>query len=788
MVKWILRLTRNDGLKINILFLQALKTQTDFSNGIQMSAGPHPTFEQTMAEHPTIELRHSIATRLLKIVFSVYFCVTVVVTVTHLVKEYRYTKAEIKEEIKKLALAFEPGLGAALWSFNKPGVESTIFGMQKIDSISGVKIVNDQGKEVASNGMVIDSQGGIKIVSKNQQAEKQTDSTFFTGMFGYGFPIYHTDVENITREVGYGTIYSKENIVIQRVQYGFILIVINAIIKTAALWIIFLFFVRKIVGKPLESLTRATERISLEQLDNIKINIQTKGRNELKILEETFNTMIQKLKVAKAELDDNAYQLEKRNHELSKMSTDLKHSNKRLTMILDNTKTLALVRNKMEAMVHTSHTILHTIPCSQSPEIQLVYHELQDDDSEGYMSFRMPPSLISSGSKALEKNKQFVDIKPSFTSHLPTAIKLSDGMIEETRSHLKEDQLHIVACRDQKLLGMIQIKHVNQSDFTVEHQEFVDTLSQFLSLTLEEIEMTQNLENKVKERTHDLEEALHQLNQKHTQLKNTQTQLVQAEKMAGLGTLVAGVAHEINNPVNFVYSGSQILETHLTKLKDYIFSIAEDDASEELKKSFEERFQRLFQFSEAILNGSNRIKTIVADLRTFSRLEEAEKKTVFIVESIESTIRLIQTEYKQYVDFQCDFQANPQIECWSSQLNQVFMNLMVNACQAIRQKQEETNDYSKGILSITTSMPADQLIISFQDTGCGMSEEVKTKIFEPFFTTKPVGEGTGLGMSISYGIVEKHQGKIEIHSVVGEGTTFTLVLPLQLTRAPEQNY
>ena len=148
------------------------------------------------------------------------------------------------------------------------------------------------------------------------------------------------------------------------------------------------------------------------------------------------------------------------------------------------------------------------------------------------------------------------------------------------------------------------------------------------------------------------------------------------------------------------------------------------------------------------------------------------------MEGIESSLRLVEAEYKRRVEFICDFQANPPIECWPAQLNQVFMNIMVNACQAIVAKQKQTADESSGTLTIHTEIQENQVAIRFQDTGCGMPQETQEKMFEPFYTTKPVGEGTGLGMSISYGIIEKHQGRIIVDSVINVGTTIRIILPL----------
>lgn len=263
-------------------------------------------------------------------------------------------------------------------------------------------------------------------------------------------------------------------------------------------------------------------------------------------------------------------------------------------------------------------------------------------------------------------------------------------------------------------------------------------------------------------------------------LKKTQSQLVQSEKMAGLGTLVAGVAHEINNPINFVNSCSQSLEERAQELKAFINELMGEKPDQEIIQMFEEKFTPIFKNLSAILDGSQRIKTIVTELRTFSRLDEAEQKRVKVLEGLRSTINLIKTQYRDQVEFVYDFQADPELECWPAQLNQVFMNMIVNACQAIISKQKQTGDKIPGKLTVITQVQDQSLAVRFQDTGCGIPKEIQSKLFEPFFTTKEVGEGTGMGLSISFGIVEKHRGKIMFESTVGEGTTFTILLPLNL--------
>jgi signal transduction histidine kinase/response regulator of citrate/malate metabolism len=305
---------------------------------------------------------------------------------------------------------------------------------------------------------------------------------------------------------------------------------------------------------------------------------------------------------------------------------------------------------------------------------------------------------------------------------------------------------------------------------------------------------SKELEQEVKERTDvlaitnlQLQREIREREKAMTELKQTQIQLVHSEKMAGLGTLVAGVAHEINNPVNFVNGIAQNLQSDISGLKKFIFELAGDEADEKFTQLFANHFQKIESNLSDIFEGSQRIKTIVRDLRIFSRLDEAELKSADVTEGIISTIRLIQAKYKKDVEFICDFEIRREIDCLPAQLNQVFMNIMVNACQAIQEKQELSGSREMGKVYIKTfiadirknsNSDLPLLAIEFTDNGPGMTEEVKKRIFEPFFTTKAVGHGTGMGMSITYSIIEKHHGFIELKSEIGKGTTFILYLPM----------
>ena len=295
---------------------------------------------------------------------------------------------------------------------------------------------------------------------------------------------------------------------------------------------------------------------------------------------------------------------------------------------------------------------------------------------------------------------------------------------------------------------------------------------------LELYNQKKELENSKKES----EKLTEKLSRNIEKLKNAQSQLVQSEKMASLGQLTAGIAHEINNPINFVYAGSQSLK----KIFDYFNIITEkyaqlksDDPDfgsrleeiEKLKKKydFQDTYEAIPQLIDDIQIGAKRTIEIVAGLKNFSRLDEAEIKTANIHEGIESTLLLLHSKYKDKVIIHKHYDPKVgQIECYPGQLNQVFMNLLNNAIDAIG---------NKGEISITTKKLKDKIKMSIKDNGIGIKPEIQEKMFEPFFTTKEVGAGVGLGLSICFGIIKRHKGKIEVKSQVGRGSEFIITLP-----------
>lgn len=300
------------------------------------------------------------------------------------------------------------------------------------------------------------------------------------------------------------------------------------------------------------------------------------------------------------------------------------------------------------------------------------------------------------------------------------------------------------------------------------------------------------LEKKVLERTEELRNANEQLNVAMVELKDAQTQLVESEKMASLGQLTAGIAHEINNPINFVKSNVKPLRMDIDDLLGVIdaysalHTTTPDKMAEALKKIEQLKQQldldfiktELDNLLKGIEDGAQRTAEIVRGLRTFSRLDESEIKAIDIHEGLDSTLVILKNSIPDYINIKKSYQVKTMVECFPGKLNQVFMNIINNAIHAIKDKKERNKEEC---IFISTSQPDDLHVeISIKDTGTGMTEEVKQKIFDPFFTTKDVGEGTGLGLAIVFKIIQKHQGKISVNTNLGDGTEFVITLPLSL--------
>lgn len=301
-----------------------------------------------------------------------------------------------------------------------------------------------------------------------------------------------------------------------------------------------------------------------------------------------------------------------------------------------------------------------------------------------------------------------------------------------------------------------------------------------LELTVERALEKRTLLSNARQYKMDLEARNNELVRSKIQLERLQTQIVQNEKMASLGQLSAGIAHELNNPVGFIHGNLDFLHQCMGGLLKLLSYYDEAELSETVTAGAAEIKAHIdYQTSLEDLNsiigdcrdGAERITDIVQNLRTFSRLDEAEFKKTDVHEGIDSTIRLLSRYFSTgNISLVRDYSELPLIDAFSGQLNQVWMNLLVNAAQAVAAK--------GGEVRITTSANKEFVFVAVSDTGDGIAGEHLSRIFDPFYTTKPVGEGTGLGLSISFGIVDRHGGTISVDTKISEGSTFMVMLPI----------
>jgi PAS domain S-box-containing protein len=276
-----------------------------------------------------------------------------------------------------------------------------------------------------------------------------------------------------------------------------------------------------------------------------------------------------------------------------------------------------------------------------------------------------------------------------------------------------------------------------------------------------------------------------ELTELNDKLSTAQQQLVQAEKLASIGQLAAGVAHEINNPIGYIFSNFGTLQHYLEGLFEMLSAYEEAESGlgstmvtklQELRKHVELEFLKddIPTLMEESKEGLTRVRKIVQDLKDFSRVDSTKEwQWANVHQGIDSTINIVNNEVKYKADVVKEYGDIPDIECLPSQLNQVIMNLLVNAAHAMGDQH--------GKITIRTGAEGDNIWIDVADNGHGIPKEIQSRIFDPFFTTKPIGKGTGLGLSLSYGIVQKHRGRIELQSEVGKGTTFRITLPIRHT-------
>lgn len=369
-----------------------------------------------------------------------------------------------------------------------------------------------------------------------------------------------------------------------------------------------------------------------------------------------------------------------------------------------------------------------------------------------------------------------------------------DGVQTIERLWQEDPRLQVVVCTAysdyswedllERLQGHNRLLILKKPFDNIEVQQMASTLTSKWEMTARALLQMHHLENLVARRTADLERAGTALQQEIDERKQLENQLVQSEKLASLGQLAAGVAHEINNPIGFVASNLGSLAGYLQQIGQMLSAYRQSEEAisapqvREHLQSLRESIDLDFLQEDIPLlikeskEGIGRVEQIVKDLKNFSRVDSDQQwQLADLQQGIDSTLNIVANEIKYKADLVKDYHELPQIECLPSQLNQVVMNLVVNAAQAIGPE--------RGTITLRNGVDGEHVWLEVSDTGCGIDAQHLQKIFDPFFTTKPVGKGTGLGLSLSYGIVKKHGGQISVRSQPGVGSTFRVELPIR---------
>lgn len=379
--------------------------------------------------------------------------------------------------------------------------------------------------------------------------------------------------------------------------------------------------------------------------------------------------------------------------------------------------------------------------------------------------------------------------------HKPNYETLADGSVQKTfvftdvathpfflpvKEKVEQSGLHSIVVQPMvygdRSKGVIILSETDPRRQWVDSElELVKSVAGQVAVAIKQVTLIDELSKKNK----DLMQKNINLDLKNSELRTMQSQLIHQEKMASLGRLVAGIAHELNNPINFVHGNLPYLKEYVTDLKGLVDSVESNmngDRKEFDRLKEEVKYDFLVTDLDNILadlnEGADRIRHIVRNLKSFSRLDEAELKDASIHDGIESTLKILSQYFgRDKVKVTKKYGELPTVLCYPGQLNQLWMNLLSNAAQALEGTDEPE-------VTIETRGGSEQVVVTISDNGPGIKPEIQSKIFDPFYTTKPVGQGTGLGLSICHSIVERHGGKILLDSSPGEGTSFTVKIPV----------
>ncbi len=419
-------------------------------------------------------------------------------------------------------------------------------------------------------------------------------------------------------------------------------------------------------------------------------------------------------------------------------------------------------KNSVDKYMNTKYT------CQKAKKYTIVVKEDKNKVAATYLHLGLP---AESNEFDLAEDNFWNGLKYLASLMLLITLFVSFTLSRTITAPLAEMEKTVAKIKDGDLSGRIEMtKYQELNELAEAYNQMTNTLQRLYS----------TLENQVQNRTKELKSA-------YAELQSTQAMMVHSEKMKSLGELVAGIMHEINNPINFIYGNMTHLSNYSNDLinmieeyNKYVDSLTPEQQAviNDMKEEIDYNFLKsdLPELIKSCKEGADRAKNIIQDLKSFSRMEEVSITDVNLPSEIDTTLNILHNKIKNKAEVHKEYMENvPKIEAFGGQLNQVFMNILDNAVGAI----EKQGDIW---IRINKDDSGKNIVLEIEDNGVGMDQETASKVFDPFFTTKPVGQGTGLGMSITHKIIKNHQGSISVSSKVGQGTKFVITLPLNIDR------
>ena len=775
-----------------------------------------------------VKIRNSIATRLMRIVFSFYIVFALLITLAHMFIEYNYQKTDVNRSLVEFEPSIQSTLAMNIWHMDDISLSKTMTSIIKIPLIVGITVSDETGDIIAAEGLIKDGKRSGLIDRKIDflGIKHNGDLPLKEGAFNFDIFTHSFEVSynhgGKRKILGNVILYSSSSVIFQRVKVAFLMLLINSILKTIALWFFFLYFSKKLLQKPLSSIADAVESINIDNIDKANVSISSTGKDELSFIEKSFNLMLNNLsealkqrKQVEEQLLEQKYMYETLVDNVPGVTYRCKYDQD-WTMVVISDEVFRITGYPASDFIDNKKRSYQSIIYIEDSVLadNVVKKSLEDKSSFTieYRVVRSDGSLcwVYERGKCILNNTGEVDYIDGVIIDINDQ-KNAEMEIRKLRKYLS----NIIDSMPSSLVGVDPKMKVTHWNKTIEartgisgHQAIGKGISELLPYLKAEIDnisesiRTKTIKSSSTRKINDGESDNHEDITIYPLIANgvqgaviriddvtdkikLEEMLIQSEKMLSVGGLAAGMAHEINNPLAGMMQTANVMSNRLVEKPDMPANVKAAEKVGITTKAIQDymKLRDIPRMMKTIIEAGNRASNIVSNMLSFARKGGGKKSEVDVNILIDETIDLALADYN--IKGRFDFkkieiikhfsEGIPHIECDKSQIQQVLLNLLRNAAQAMHETRISQQNICIDTIHETLS---NMITIQIKDNGPGMDADTVKRVFEPFFTTKSTGGGTGLGLSVSYFIItENHGGDMYVESKPGEGTKFTIKIP-----------